>query len=1136
MKSTVFLRQPFRILASLGVIAVLGLGRADENTLPPFKVNPLSTAPSIDLEPDSSSTSDSTDPTLSKLSRWLKNQVGSNGSGTNSNANSAAAGIPRASTRAARLRASWEKLKQARGSDIQVRFRPEHGGAMFVSGNLTSPGEHTGAGPATTGNPRSRPEQIARGFLLQYHDLFLLDDSEAELKLVGDQTDDQGLRSLRFSQQFAGRTVWPAELIVRLNAADTVYLIEGTQVPTPQRLPAGPKLDPDQAITKVFASLPFTANGITTSPELIIYAPLDNIPRLAWRFDITVGVLSAWNFVVDTENGTVLRRTSLVQDVAVKGSGSDVSGTIRSLDLWQDGGTYYTVDTSKVMFDPTSTPPNNGRGVIAIYDGANKKVEDTQFSSGLVKSASSTSGWLPDAVGSAWGLGATYDYYQAHFKRNSLDGQGGKISSIIRYDLNLANAFYINQTKTMVFGDSETKFIEVTGHELTHGVTANTGNGGILEYQAQSGALNESLSDIFGNMVKLYATGAQDWKIRLLKNGRDEIIRDFIDPNNVVSGGITYPKNMSQYVQLGPDQDHGGVHVNSSINNHAFYLAAEGLPDALGLKDAEQIFYRAQTMHLQKQSQFIDMRLAAVASAQELFGADSKQVQRIKQAYDGVEIFDAPDSPAPAPIPTINAADSTLFLTVDPIFRELYLGRRELVSGDPVTGTILNTHDVIPSGKRISVTGDGSLAVFVTADNDIGVIRTDGQGVSFANVSGAVHAVTISPDGNRVAVVLLDSAGQPLNQIGILDLATSHATSIKLLSPALDGNQPLDIIKYADSMTFLPDGKKIIYDAYAEIRLENGGVFSGWGIYSLDFAHQQIVSLINLNDGLDFGNPSLGKVHPNLLTFEVVDKKTGVSTVFVTDLNSGHSKPIGKLTQSGIYGFPSFAGDDKAIIYSQVDLSTTTTISLLRQGLGEDGLSPLGNPTLWLADADFAAIYRRGNFSPQNTPPTVTIVSPTANQLFTAPVSIPIQITASDAESAIAKVELYIGSTLVGEATQAPYNFTLKLDETPKSQLQLIARAIDTIGAEANSAPITLNFGSGTATGKGRLVPSFTGGVFQLRVTGITNNDHVRVQGSADLQTWATITDLVANGTEAVYIDPQSEILPKRYYRTLLNP
>ena len=67
-------------------------------------------------------------------------------------------------------------------------------------------------------------------------------------------------------------------------------------------------------------------------------------------------------------------------------------------------------------------------------------------------------------------------------------------------------------------------------------------------------------------------------------------------------------------------------------------------------------------------------------------------------------------------------------------------------------------------------------------------------------------------------------------------------------------------------------------------------------------------------------------------------------------------------------------------------------------------------------------------------------------------------------------------------------------------------------------------------------MPSFTGGVFQLRVTGITNNDHVRVQGSADLRTWATITDLVANGTEAVYIDPQSETLPNRYYRTLLNP
>lgn len=1123
-----------RFIATISAITFLYLGRADEIPLPQFKVHPLAPVSSVALPPGGGSLTVSTNPSLIKLGHWMQNQAGAIRSGSGA----VSAGLPRSAEREIRVRAAWEKLRQAAGDGLQVRFRPEHGGAMYVSGTLANPSGPSGRMSSATVIPRSKGEQTARGFLTEYHDLFLIDDPESELKLVGDQIDDQGFRSLRFSQRLDGRTVWPAELIVRLDASGVAYLVEGTQVPTPYRLATDPKLSFDQAIAKVFRSIPFTANGTASPAELIVFAPLDQIPRLAWKFDIAVGLLNAWTFVVDAVEGTILRRTSLIMDGAVKGSGLDVTGTTRNLNLWQDGSTYYTVDTSKAMYDPTSAPPNNGRGVIGIYDGANKVVEDTQFSSGIVKSTSPTAGWLPDAVGSAWGLAATYDYFQDRFKRNSLDGQGGKISSIVRYDVNLANAFYIHQTKTMVFGDSETKFIEVTGHELTHGVSASSGNGGILEYQSQSGALNESLSDIFGNMVKLYATGAQDWKIRLLQNGKDNVIRDFQNPNNVVNGGITLPKNMSQYVKLTADQDHGGVHVNSSINNHAFYLAAEGLPDPIGLKDAEQIFYRAQTMHLQKQSQFIDMRLAAVASAQELFGANSKQLQKIKEAYDGVEIFDAPDSPIPAPIPTINAPDSTLFLTVEPFFGSVLLGRRELAAGDSSFGTILDTQGVTLSGKRISVTGDGALAIFVTADNDVGVIRTDGNGVFFADIAGSIHSVAVSPDGNRVAVVLLDpNTGLPEDQIGMIDLKTGIASSIKLFSPAQDGDKALDIIKFADSMTFLPDGQRIIYDAYAEIPLQNGDYFSGWGIYSLDFASQQIVGLISLNDGLDFGNPSLGKVHPNLLTFEVVDKKSGVSTIVVSDLSSGNAKAIGQLTQSGINGFPSFAGDDKAVIYGQVDPNTTTGISLLRQALGDDGVSPVGNPALWLADADFSAIYRRGTFSAHNTPPTVNITSPTAGQSFTAPVTIPIQVAASDAETGVAKVELYIGSTLIAQSSQAPYTFTLQLDEKPKGPLQLVARATDTVGAEANSAPVALNFGSdGTPPGNGRIVPSYSGGVFQLRVTGIANNDRVRVQASPDLRAWSTVADLVAVGTEAHYSDLQVGTFSKRYYRTLLNP
>jgi Zn-dependent metalloprotease len=172
----------------------------------------------------------------------------------------------------------------------------------------------------------------------------------------------------------------------------------------------------------------------------------------------------------------------------------------------------YLVDGSKPMFDAASNPPNNGRGVILIYDGANKQVTDPQFSAGLVKSDSVGSGWDPDAVGAAYGLSQTYDYYRERFGRDSLDGQKGNIRAMVRYGNNVQNAFWFGTTKTMVFGFGFTREIDITGHELTHGVIDNIGNGGILEYQFQSGAMNEALADLFGEMVEARnKNGRPDW-------------------------------------------------------------------------------------------------------------------------------------------------------------------------------------------------------------------------------------------------------------------------------------------------------------------------------------------------------------------------------------------------------------------------------------------------------------------------------------------------------------------------------------------------------------------------------------------------------------------------------------------------
>src|SRR5262249_6943946 len=158
----------------------------------------------------------------------------------------------------------------------------------------------------------------------------------------------------------------------------------------------------------------------------------------------------------------------------------------------------------------------------------------------------------------------------------------------------------------------------------------------------------------------------------------------------------------------------GGVHGNSCILNHAYYLLAEGLPGAIGIGDAEKIFYRALTTHLVRNSQFVDVRLACVLSAEELFGADSPQVAKTEEAFDAVEIFEGPATPPPPVFAGIDGPDATIYLYFDGDEDDYFLGRRETALGDPDDGISLSGAGV--KRERPSVSGDGSLAVFVSAD------------------------------------------------------------------------------------------------------------------------------------------------------------------------------------------------------------------------------------------------------------------------------------------------------------------------------------------------------------------------------------------------------------------------------------
>lgn len=251
------------------------------------------------------------------------------------------------------------------------------------------------------------------------------------------------------------------------------------------------------------------------------------------------------------------------------------------------------------------------------------------------------------AVNEAYdGAGATYDLYFQVYGRNSIDDRGMRIDSSVHYSTAYDNAFW--NGSQMVYGDGDgqlfqrfTKSIDVIGHELTHGVTAREAN---LEYHDQPGALNESISDVFGSLVKQRTLGQTadqaDWLIGeglFTAKVKGTALRSMKAPGTAyddpVLGKDPQPADMKGYVDT--TDDDGGVHINSGIPNRAFYLAAAAIGGNAWEK-AGKIWYVASRDRLRKTSNFAEAARLTAAVAVTLFGATSPEAKAVRAAWTTV--------------------------------------------------------------------------------------------------------------------------------------------------------------------------------------------------------------------------------------------------------------------------------------------------------------------------------------------------------------------------------------------------------------------------------------------------------------------------------------------------------------------
>jgi Zn-dependent metalloprotease len=297
---------------------------------------------------------------------------------------------------------------------------------------------------------------------------------------------------------------------------------------------------------------------------------------------------------------------------------------------------------------PSVTPAVSALKQRAVYDAGNGSVLPGR----LVRSEGDPGTGDP-AVDEAYdGSGATFDLYYQVYGRNSIDGAGLRIDSTVHYMQGYDNAFW--NGKQMVYGDGDedlpeserlfnrfTIAIDIIAHELTHGVTQYEA---ALAYRDQAGALNESFSDVFGSLVKQRERGQSaaeaDWLIGeglFTANVNGQGIRSLKAPGTAyddpVLGKDPQPAHMRDYQKL--NYDNGGVHINSGIPNHAFYLTAIQI-GGYAWEKAGLIWFITLRDRLRARSDFQEISQLTYQVSGEQFGTGGPEQEAVRAGWEGV--------------------------------------------------------------------------------------------------------------------------------------------------------------------------------------------------------------------------------------------------------------------------------------------------------------------------------------------------------------------------------------------------------------------------------------------------------------------------------------------------------------------
>lgn len=467
----------------------------------------------------------------------------------------------------------------------------------FVAGNLGYLGQGAAQGTALA-------------FLREIGPLYRAVGNE-ELAAARVQGDELGQVHVRFEQSFRGIPIDGAEIVVHAaEASGEIRAVTGRIYRTAGLL-TQPRVDAETALTDAVVEAGVSDARVLDEPRLA-YVVFDGKVFLAWTTRVEYpqdGMAMIDRFYADAINSGLVTSRAIVKSAL-----------------------------SRKIYNANHTNPDNPTlpGTLMFSEGGSSSDQD--------------------AMGAYNNTGATYNYYKARFGRDSYNGSGAQLISSVHLGTNYVNAYWTGSQ--MAFGDGDGQQasslaldFDVVAHELTHAVTDSTAN---LNYESDSGALNEGMSDIFaaaGSAWKDGAVSANTWKIgeacwtpatsgdalRYMNNPtQDGYSKDYY-PERAYASGCT-PSSSNDYC---------GVHYNSGIANLAFYLLSQGgthprgkttvsVP-AITVTKAEQIFYRALTYgYMTSTTNFQGARNATAQAATDLYS--TTEVNAVQACWDAVGV------------------------------------------------------------------------------------------------------------------------------------------------------------------------------------------------------------------------------------------------------------------------------------------------------------------------------------------------------------------------------------------------------------------------------------------------------------------------------------------------------------------